>query len=78
MKKVLIIAIIILIVCAVGFGAYKVSTSYLFNSDGTITDGKKDLINRLKSIENETERKEQIDFSLEQNLITQKEANELY
>ena len=77
-KKVLIVAIVIIMLCAIGFGAYKVRTSYLFNQDGTITDGKTDLINHLKSIEDKEERKSQIDFSVEHNIITQKEADELY
>lgn len=77
-KKILALTIVIVVLCAIGFGVYKVSTSYLFNQDGTITDGKQDLINHLKSIEDMEERKNQIDFSVEQNIITQKEANELY
>ena len=77
-KKVVIVAIIIITLCAIGFGAYKISTSYLFNQDGTLTDGKKDLINHLKNIEDNEERKTQIDFSVEQNIITQKEADKLY
>ena len=39
---------------------------------------KKDLITHLKSIEDVNERKNQIDFSVQQNIITQEEANELY
>lgn len=80
-KKILIIAIIIIVLCAIGFGVYKVATSYLFrveNGKITIEDGKKDLINHLKGIEDREERKKQIDFSVEHNIITQKEAEELY
>lgn len=77
-KKILIIAIIIISICAVGFGIYKVYDSYLFDQDGKIVDGHKELIEHLKSIEDEEERKKQIDFSIEQNIITKEEANELY
>lgn len=77
-KKIIIIAIIIVIVTAIVFGVYKIYDSYLFNEDGTVADGHKDLIDHLKSIEDKEERKKQVDFSLEQNIITQKEANEIY
>ena len=52
--------------------------SYLFNENGKIEDGHAQLINHIKSIENDAERKNQIDYSLSQNLINQTEANELY
>lgn len=77
-KKILIISLIIIIICAIGFGVYKVRDSYLFNEDGTISDAHAELIEHLKSIENKEERKKQVDFSLEYNIITQEEANELY
>lgn len=77
-KKVVIVAAIILIICAIGFGIYTVLHSYLFNEDGTISDGHADLINALKNVEDTEERKRQVDFFLESNLITQKEANALY
>lgn len=77
-KRILIIAICIIIICAIGYGVYGVYKSYLFNENGTISDGHADLINALKKVENNEERKKQIDFSLEYNLITEKEANELY
>ena len=52
--------------------------NYLYNQDGTITDGKSELINHIKSIEDVNERKNQIDYSVQQNILTQQEANELY
>lgn len=77
-KKALIILLIVLILLAVILGGYKIATSYLFNEDGTISDGHADLIEHLKSVEDTEERKRQIDFSLEQNIITQEEAANLY
>lgn len=77
-KKVLIIGIVIIIICAIIFGTYKVRDSYMFNEDGTISDAHGELIEHLKSIEDKEERKKQVDFSLEYNIITQEEANELY
>lgn len=77
-KKILIVTIVIIVLCAIVFGVYKVYTSYLFNEDGTVSDGHSDLINALKNVEDDEERKRQVDFSLESNLITEKEANELY
>lgn len=77
-NKRIIVAVIVILICAVAFGIYKVYDSYLFNQDGTIVDGHKELIEHLKNIEDEEERKKQIDFSIEQNIITKEEANELY
>lgn len=80
-KKIIIsIILVILVIVAIGFGIFKAThnENYLYNQDGTITDGKSELINHLKSIEDTNERKNQIDFSVQQNIITQQEANELY
>ena len=80
-KKVIIsIILVILVIVALGFGIFKAThnENYLYNQDGTIPNGKGALINHLKSIEDTNERKNQIDFSLQQNIITQEEANELY
>ena len=80
-KKFLIIGIIVIIVLAiiieVGVSKSKLEDN-LFNQDGTVVDGHKDLINHLKSIEDKEERKKQVDFSLQQNIITQEEADILY
>lgn len=79
-KAIIIIILVILVVVAAGFGIFKATYNgiYLYNENGTITDGKSGLINHLKSIEDTNERKNQIDFSVQQNIITQQEANELY
>ncbi len=79
-KAIIIIIFVILILLAIGFGIFMAthSSKYLYNLDGTIPDGKKELIDHLKSVEDKNERKNQIDFSVQQNIITQQEANELY
>ena len=79
-KVIISIILVILVIVALGFGIFKAThnENYLYNKDGSVVDGKKDLITHLKSIEDENERKNQIDFSVQQNIITQEEANELY
>ena len=80
-KKVIVgIILAVLIIVAIGFGIFKAThnENYLYNQDGTITDGKSELINHIKSIEDVNERKNQIDYSVQQNILTQQEANELY
>ena len=79
-KTIIIVILVILVVCAIGFGIFKEThnENYLYNQDGTITDGKSELINHIKSIEDVNERKNQIDYSVQQNILTQQEANELY
>lgn len=56
---------------------YYIIHIYLMKN-GKIPDGHTDSINALKDVEDAEERKRQIDFSLESNLITKKEANKLY
>ena len=79
-KAIIIAILVILVVVAIGFGIFKAThdENYLYNEDGTIIDGKSELVNHLKAIEDSNERKKQIDFSVEHNIITQEEANELY
>ena len=79
-KMLVIIAVVILLVCAVVFGIYKATHNedYLYDSNGNIINGREELIEHLKDIEDTEERKKQIDFSVESNIITQEEANELY
>ncbi len=77
-KKYIIIAISIIVIIAIVFGIYKITSSYLFKDKTEITDSKSELINHIKNIDNDEERRNQIDYSIEQNLITQQEANELY
>ena len=79
-KAIIGIILIVLVIVAIIFGIFKAThnENYLYNQDGTIPNGKGALINHLKSIEDTNERKNQIDFSLQQNIITQEEANELY
>lgn len=77
-KKALIIVILIIIILAIVVGIVKIYNSYLFNSDGTISDSHADLIQHLKSINDVDERKKQVDFAVDSNIITSEEANELY
>ena len=77
-KKYIIIAISIIVIIAICFGIYKIASSYMFENRTHITDSKAELIEHIKNINNNEERKKQIDYSVEQNLITQQEANGLY
>lgn len=77
-KKILLIVIGIIILLGIIFGAYKIYNSYIFNEDGTLSNGHTELIEHLKGIEDKEERKKQVDFSLESNIITQDEADKLY
>lgn len=68
----------ILIISLIFIGVIKYHKDFLFMEDGTIQNSHYELINHLKAIENNLERKKQIDFSLEHNLITLEEATDLY
>ncbi|MBP3463447.1 MAG: hypothetical protein J6K45_03085 [Clostridia bacterium] len=75
-KKIIIIFILIVIIVAFLTGVYIVKNSYMYE-DEEITDGKKDLINHLESIEDTDEKEKQVKFSVEQNIITKEEANKI-
>lgn len=78
-KKIIIgVFIGIVIISAILYGIYTFFTTNGFAKDGSIQDGKKELIEIIKSIEDVDERKRVIDDYLEFNMITQKEAKELY
>ena len=80
-KKIIIgVILAIVVIVAIGFGIFKATHNedYLYNQDGTVVDGKKDLIESIKKIDNTKERKNKIDFSVQHNILTQEEANELY
>lgn len=79
-KAIIIIMFVALVALAVIFGIFKAThdENYLYDENGKIIDGKTELIDHLKSIEDINERKKQIDFSLQHNIITKEEANELY
>lgn len=80
-KKVIIgIILAILVIVAIGFGIFKATYNedYLYNQEGIVVDGKKELIESIKKMENTEERKKKIDFCVEHNILTWEEANELY
>lgn len=81
-NKVFIIgAIVVIIILGVVYGINIMRVKlgdYLFNKDGTVVDGHADLIEHLKGIEDATERRKQIDFAVEKNIITEEEAETLY
>lgn len=78
-KKILIILLIVVAISAVGFGIFraKYNENYLYNNDGTIADGHKDLLEHLKNVQDKEEKEKQIKYALDNNLITQEEAEQL-
>ena len=80
-KKIIYISLIIiaLVILSVILYFSLIQPTLVINHDGSITStGKNDLIVHLREIKDTESRKNQIDFALEQNLITQEEANSLY
>ena len=77
-KKKITIIVIIIIILAILLGIYNIMSTYLIRKDGKTSNGKGDVINHIKSIEDDDKRKKQIDFAVKGNIITQKEADELY
>mgnify|MGYP006939909249 CR=1 FL=1 len=82
-KKVIIIVsmvlIILIILAVIFYFAFIHGKSLIISEDGKFySTAKEDLIEHLKSIEESELRKNQIDFFLEHNAITQEEAESLY
>ncbi len=78
MKKKIIVFILAIVIIAICIGVYDVLNSYLFDKDGKIIDSHEELIQHLKDIDDDNERKKQIDYVLEQNLLTEIEAKDIY
>ena len=82
-KKVIIIISIVfitlIILAVVFYFVFIHGKSLILSEDGEFySTAKEDLIEHLKSIEESELRKNQIDFFLEHNAITQEEAESLY
>lgn len=77
--KVIIICIVLCILAVlIGLSIWASNTTFLINQDGTLDNGRKEFIEFLRNIEDKEEREKRVTFCLEQNIITQKEADELY
>lgn len=83
-KKMIVILSIVALLVIIGIIVYFTmikpnhQPTLVDKNGSTISTGKQDLIQHLKETENAESRKDQIDFAVEQNLMTQEEANELY
>ncbi|MGN1330667.1 MAG: hypothetical protein ACI4VN_04970 [Clostridia bacterium] len=79
-KRGIIISIIIVAIILGGIGYYsyyKEKSLHLFTADGKEVDGKQELIDHLKSIENPNEKEKQVLYSVESKIITPGEAEEI-
>lgn len=82
-KKVIIIIFTVIIICGILGGVYAFITTKKVEQNenipsGHVEDGKTQLIEKIKSVQDAEERKRQVDFALQYNIITQEEANRLY
>lgn len=77
-KSIILLSIFIIIILAVIICIVKAHSNYLYNEDGTLTDGHAELIENLKKTEDEETKKKKTDFYLQQNVLTQDEADEIY
>ena len=79
-KVIIIVSILILIIVAVLYGVHNFYSSYMFNEDGTISGTSDDLyklyFEQLEKVSGD-DRINLIKFGVEQNIITQEEADEL-
>ena len=76
-KIIIIISIVVLITVAIIVGVHKFYSSYMFNEDGTISGTSYKLyFEQLEKVSGE-DKINLINFGVEQNIITEKEAEEL-
>lgn len=79
-KIIIIVSILILVIVAVLYGVHNFYSSYMFNKDGTISGTSNDLyklyFEQLEKVSGD-DKINLIKFGVEQNIITQKEADEL-
>lgn len=76
-KKYLVFIIFVIIFIAIVIGVNISNNSYIYQEDGTIQDSNGELVNHLRDINNIEEKKNQVQFFLEYNLLTNEEAEEL-
>lgn len=76
-KKYMVFIIFIIICIAIVIGVNISNNTYIYQEDGTIQDSNGELVNHLKDINNIEEKKNQVQFFLEYNLLTNEEAKEL-
>ena len=78
-KVAIIVSVVVLVIIAVIVGVHKFYSSYMFNMDGTISGANEAYELFYKQLENLSgdKRIELINFGVEHNIITQKEAEEL-
>lgn len=77
-KKTTIAIVVILIVIAIlGIIGYYVLSTNLWTADGKVEDGKAELIEHIKNMEDQKGKEESVQMLLDDNKITQKEADEI-
>lgn len=77
-KKIITAVIFIILLMAIALGIYNVCTSYLFDENNSIPDGKGQVINKVKETNDIETKRNMIEFSIEYNIITQEEASKLF
>jgi len=76
-KKLMFFAsVILLIIVAIVIGVYNFYSSYMFNEDGTIDNPRQVFFEQVEKLSGD-EMVTVINFGLEHNIITQKEADKL-
>ena len=76
-KKLMFFAsVILLIIVAIVIGVYNFYSSYMFNEDGTIDNPRQVFFEQVEKLSGD-ERVTVINFGVEHNIITQKEADKL-
>lgn len=74
-KKILLIISVVIVVAVLAIGIYNYIISHTFP---TQKNAKKLMIEKVKNIENETDRVKMIELLVQENFLTEKEANALY
>lgn len=76
-KRYMVLVILIIILIAILIGIKISNNSYIYEEDGKIQDSHKELVEHLKNLNNIDDKKNQVQFFLEYNLLTDEEAEEI-
>lgn len=76
-KNTIAIIVILAVIVILGLIGYNILSNNLWTENGKVEDGHADTIEHLNNLENPQEKEKQVNFFLNANVITQKEADEI-
>ena len=76
-KTTIAIMVILIVIALLGVAGYYILSTNLWTEDGKIEDGKTEIIEHIRNMEDPKAKEESVQLLLDSNKITQKEADEI-